>query len=81
VSFNREVAGAEAPLFDSVASVAERVEWAEANMDWMRAHGRAGQERAALRYRWDDVARGYADLAERLAGGYTIHGPRRRRRA
>jgi glycosyltransferase involved in cell wall biosynthesis len=81
VSFNREVAGGEAPVFDSVESVAVRVEWAEDNMEWMRAHGRAGQERAALHYRWDDVARGYADLAERLAGGYTIHGPRRRRRA
>jgi glycosyltransferase involved in cell wall biosynthesis len=80
VVFNREVVGEDLPVFDSAASLATRIEWSEANPGWMRAHGRAGQERAATKYRWDDVAAGYADLAERLAGGYSIHGPRRRRR-
>ncbi len=80
VVFNREVVGNEAPVFDSAASVAQRVEWAEDNVDWMRSHGRNGQERAAVHYRWDDVAAGYAHLAERLAAGYSIHGPRRPRR-
>ena len=80
VVFNREVVGGDPPVFDSAASVAERVEWAEANGEWMRQHGRAGQARAAEHYRWDDVASGYTDLAARLASGYSIHGPRRRRR-
>lgn len=80
VVFNREVVGSEAPVFDSAESVAQRVEWAEDNVDWMRSHGCKVQERAAVHYRWDDVASGYADLAERLAAGYTIHGPRRPRR-
>lgn len=79
VVFNREVVGDELPVFDSPESVAARVEWAEGNVGWMRDHGLAGQQRAAERYRWDDVARGYADLADRLAAGYSIHGPHRPR--
>jgi glycosyltransferase involved in cell wall biosynthesis len=80
VVFNREVVGAELPTFTTAESVAERVMWAEANGQWMRAHGRAGQARAEAVYRWDDVAEGYAQLAEQLAAGYTIHDRRRRRR-
>lgn len=81
VVFNREVVGDDLRVFDSAAAVGREVEWAEANPERMRAHGAAGRARAASRYRWDDVAAGYADLAERLADGYSIHGPRRRRRA
>lgn len=80
VNFNREVVGVDAPVFDSPQSVGERVTWAEAHVDQMRELGQACQQRAAEHYRWDDVAAGYTDLAERLAAGYTIHGPRRRRR-
>ncbi len=80
VVFNREVVGEELPVFTSADSVATRVEWAEANGAWMRAHGLAGQARAEARYRWDEVAEGYAQLAERLAAGYTIHNRQRRRR-
>jgi glycosyltransferase involved in cell wall biosynthesis len=81
VVFNREVVGSDAPVFDSSEAVAQRVEWAEDHADLMASLGRAGQERAAGNYRWDDIAHGYAELAERLAAGYSIHGPRRSRRA
>jgi glycosyltransferase involved in cell wall biosynthesis len=80
VVFNREVVGGDLPVFDSVASVTERIEWAESNTQWMRRHGQTGQARAAECYQWDEVASGYTDLAARLVAGYTIHGPRRRRR-
>jgi glycosyltransferase involved in cell wall biosynthesis len=81
VVFNREVVGSDAPVFDSAEAVAQRVEWAEDHADLMASLGRAGQERAAGHYRWDDIANGYAELAERLTAGYSIHGPRRSRRA
>lgn len=68
VVFNREVAAGAARWFRDEAGVAVACQEAEADPAAAAARGRAGQADVAVRYRWDDVADGYALLAEELRG-------------
>jgi glycosyltransferase involved in cell wall biosynthesis len=84
VVFNREVLGDSAPRFATPDDLARLVEKAEGDPDGTRAAGRLLQDRAAQRYRWDDVADAYAELLVRLVDGYSTRGAasgRRRDRA
>ncbi|MFD1825869.1 MULTISPECIES: DUF1972 domain-containing protein [Mumia] len=84
VVFNREVLGDSAPRFATPDDLARLVEKAEGDPEGTREAGRLLQERAAQRYRWDDVADAYADLLVRLTNGYSTRGAasgRRRGRA
>jgi glycosyltransferase involved in cell wall biosynthesis len=81
VGFNREVLGSSGRFFDSPAALAALLDAAEADPA-------AVAERAALarveagRYDWDDVAKAYEALCERLAAGWSLRGQasgRRRR--
>jgi glycosyltransferase involved in cell wall biosynthesis len=80
VGFNREVVGPAVRVFAGPAELAAQITLAESDAEATLAYGRAGQRVVASRYRWDDVADRYADLVQRLAAGYSIHGPQRRRR-
>ncbi len=66
VTFNREVAGAWGRYFRTPSDLAIQVQQAEEHPEDALARGRGGRSDAALRYDWEDVARGYASLAERL---------------
>lgn len=68
VAFNREVLRADGRYFSGVEDLAARVEEAEADLGAAHARGAALALRA-VDYDWDDVAAGYADLAQRLADG------------
>jgi glycosyltransferase involved in cell wall biosynthesis len=80
VGFNREVVGPQVRVFSTPGELAALVQQADSDFPATLAYGQAGQRVAAQRYRWDDVADRYCELLERLVGGYTIHGPHRRRR-
>jgi glycosyltransferase involved in cell wall biosynthesis len=66
VVFNREVAGDAGVWFRTPDDVARACEAAELDPDSARARGRAGRDDVAVRFRWDDVADGYAALAAEL---------------
>ena len=66
VVFNREVLGETGVFWNSPADVAAQVEVVERRPDEARARGVAGQERAAEKYDWDDVARRYETLCQSL---------------
>ncbi len=65
VSFNREVLGTDGRYFADSDGLARAVEDAEADPHAASTRGRALRARA-LDYNWDDVARRYAKLCERL---------------
>jgi glycosyltransferase involved in cell wall biosynthesis len=68
VIFNREVTQADHRcFFRSPDGVARLIADAEADPAWWAASGRAGQQRVALAYRWDDVASAYERVADKLA--------------
>lgn len=81
VVFNREVAGPDAAYAADAAGVAAAIDAAEADRDAARAAGQALKERASRLYRWDDVARDYADLCARMARGESQRGLYTGRRA
>jgi glycosyltransferase involved in cell wall biosynthesis len=62
VVFNRDVLGTTGEYFSDVDSVRQAVETAELDEHSTRARGAAARERAAVRYRWDEVALGYERL-------------------
>jgi glycosyltransferase involved in cell wall biosynthesis len=66
VVFNREVAGSAGVYFADPAGVALACLDAESDPVATTARGLAGQADVAQRYRWDDVADRYEDLAEDL---------------
>jgi glycosyltransferase involved in cell wall biosynthesis len=66
VVFNREVAGSAGVYFADPAGVARACLDAESDPVATAARGFAGQADVAQRYRWDDVADRYEDLAEDL---------------
>lgn len=80
VSFNREVVGDTGRFWRTPDDVARLVESAEAEPEAAIARGQAAQERARS-YSWDDVAKDYEQLCERLASGElrTRRSGRRRR--
>lgn len=67
VSFNREVAREAGRYAADPAGFARACEEAEADPAATAARGLAGQEDVSQRYRWDDVAAGYEQLAQDLA--------------
>ncbi len=67
VDFNREVTRDAGRYFVGPADVAALVDAAESDPDDVAAAGRRARV-LARNYDWDDVAAGYEDLAERLAG-------------
>jgi glycosyltransferase involved in cell wall biosynthesis len=69
VDFNRDVVGASGLYFRRETDVAAAVERAEADLRAMRAAGAAGQAYVQQHHRWDDVARGYAQLCRGLVAG------------
>lgn len=73
--FNREVLGTSGLFFADVAGLSEQFVVMEANRGAAAAFGSAAQCRAAERYRWEDVATAYEQLAEQLI----TSGPRPRR--
>src|SRR4051794_9334262 len=62
VDFNREVAGDAGLYFAGDDDVATALKQVEADPEAARARGEAGRGSVAERYRWDDVAAGYAEL-------------------
>ncbi|HEY0950688.1 DUF1972 domain-containing protein, partial [Nocardioides sp.] len=74
VGFNREVAGPAAAYFSVAEELPAILARAEADPGRVAELGRRLQERAASRYRWDDVADGYESLLERLAAGESVRG-------
>lgn len=74
VRFNREVIGDDGRFFAAPADVARQVEDAESDPAASERYGASLRDRAALAYRWDDVADGYEHLAQRLAKGVSRRG-------
>jgi glycosyltransferase involved in cell wall biosynthesis len=73
VSFNREVLGESGRFFGSAAELAPLLEAAEA--DPADVASRAAQALVeAARYDWDEVAKRYEQLCERLAAGWSLRG-------
>lgn len=80
VGFNREVLGEGAGRFFMTAEdLASHVEQLDAGPALASRLGNFLQRRAQERYRWDDVAAGYGQLAERLVDGYSTRSPKLRR--
>jgi len=80
VPFNREVLDGNGWFFADAEDVAAHVTAAEGDAAARDAHAAAVQEIARTRFRWDDVADEYEDLARRLAEGSSIHSSARRAR-
>ena len=80
VGFNREVLGSSGRFFGSAAELSGLLEAAEADPADVAVRG----ERARLeagRYDWDEVAKAYEQLCERLAGGWSQRGQASGRRS
>lgn len=69
VVFNREVLGPAGRYFPDAAGVATELEEAEADPDGERLRGRAGRQRVAERYDWEQVVDGYERLCQALVAG------------
>ncbi len=71
VVFNREVLGEGAQLFGTSSELSAFVERAEADPASCASLGSAHRTRVQTSYRWDDVAAGYEELAQRLVSGHS----------
>lgn len=80
VCFNREVIGETGRFFRSAEDLPGLLYDAEARPDDGRARGERAQHRAADRYRWDEVAKGYEQLCEGLLNRTRSRAARRARR-
>lgn len=78
VPFNREVLDGDGWFFSDADDVAKAFEAAEASPARVDELAHAVQEHARRRFRWDDVADAYEDLARRLASGESVHKSARR---
>ncbi|NHD17215.1 MULTISPECIES: DUF1972 domain-containing protein [unclassified Actinopolyspora] len=74
VEFNREVLGPHGAYFTDAESLAECFDRAEERPQDTLDRGRAQVAELAEHYDWDLVARGYAELAERLSSSGTSSG-------
>lgn len=74
VDFNREVLDDDAWTFSSAADLPAALAEAEEDDQLVAVRGARARERAARAFRWDEVAEGYEQLAERLAAGESIRG-------
>ncbi|MCF7553838.1 DUF1972 domain-containing protein [Pseudonocardia sp. WMMC193] len=66
VDFNREVLGESGRYFDGPAALGRLVDEVDTNPDAAAERGELARARAAGRYRWDEVAKGYEQLCEEL---------------
>jgi glycosyltransferase involved in cell wall biosynthesis len=73
VLFNREVLGASGRYFAAPDQLAALLAAAEADRADVAARAAAARERATA-YDWDDVAKSYEQLCERLAAGWSVRG-------
>lgn len=80
VPFNREVLDGDGWFFRSPDEAAIAFESAESSPVKVAEFSRAVQEHARNRFRWDDVAVAYEDLARRLAEGASVHRTARKAR-
>ncbi|MDT0156350.1 DUF1972 domain-containing protein [Microbacterium sp. ARD32] len=78
VPFNREVLDEQGWFFRTPDDAAAAFSAAEASPERVQELGRMVRESAGRRFRWDDVARAYEELAHRLARGSSVHGSARR---
>lgn len=78
--FNREVLDDRGWFFTSPDDVAAAFADAESDPGLAAQLGRDGREDARHRFRWDDVASDYEDLAQSLADGHSLHPVTRRAR-
>jgi glycosyltransferase involved in cell wall biosynthesis len=67
VVFNREVAGDAGTWFRTPDDVARNCVAVESDPVAAHERGSRGQADVAVRYRWDDVAEAYEDLARQLS--------------
>ena len=77
--FNREVAGEAGRYFRDAASLAELIDATEREPDRAVCDGAALRDIVQTRYRWDDVAVAYEQLAIELKSGMTTRARGRRR--
>jgi glycosyltransferase involved in cell wall biosynthesis len=80
VPFNREVLDGDGWFFRSPDEAAIAFESAESSPVKVAEFSRAVQEHARNRFRWDDVAVAYEDLARRLVEGASVHRTARKAR-
>lgn len=69
VDFNREVLGSDGRYFARPGDIAQHIGESENDVEASMLRGARSRDRAAQRYRWDDVAHQYEALARRLSGG------------
>jgi glycosyltransferase involved in cell wall biosynthesis len=74
VNFNREVLGDTGRFFATAAELAELVEATEKDPAAAHDLAESGRQRAAERYRWDNVALGYEQLCQDLKARVTPRG-------
>ena len=75
VSFNREVLGADGLFWSDAGDLKTLITDAEDDLADLAVRGRRLQQRAALCYRWDEVADRYEQMCLRLAAGRRLRGP------
>lgn len=80
VVFNREVLGRDGRFFDTPRRLGHLLEEAESSPSATLDTGAALRDRAARKYRWDDVAAGYENLLFKLFNGESIRGKANGRR-
>jgi glycosyltransferase involved in cell wall biosynthesis len=78
VDFNREIVGDHGRFFLGPDGVADALRDAESVPSEVADSGNALRELARTTFEWDEVARQYADLAQRLVEGHSIHPTARR---
>ncbi len=81
VGFNRDVLGAAGRFFRSPAHLALLLDAAESDLSDVARRARLLQERAAARYRWDDVTTAYEQMCARLVAGVRLRSSATGRRA
>jgi glycosyltransferase involved in cell wall biosynthesis len=80
VVFNSEVLGGDGRYFFDAESVGDAICEAESDVSGCEITGERLQNRAAALYNWDDVAKAYGELAQRVAAGYSTRSSTRARR-
>lgn len=80
VGFNREVLEDRGWFFRTADEVGTALESSERDPVDTSRLGRFGQDSAGRRFRWDEVALAYEDLAQRLVSGHSVHRAARRSR-
>lgn len=80
VNFNRETLDDEGWFFADAEGAQRHFSRLERDSSRVASLADAVRTRAAVHFRWDDVAAAYEELAQRLAAGESVHGVARRSR-